>query len=128
MTPAAFRRLALKLPDAVESSHHDHPDFRIGGKIFATLSPEGKGYGMVKLSREEQEAFIAARPATFSAFNGAWGRAGCTKVILKSALVAAVDAALSAAWRNVSRTGGAKRSGRKSGSSVAKRKSTPRST
>jgi hypothetical protein len=99
MTPDAFRRLALKLPEAVEGSHMGHPDFRIGGKIFATLGPDGT-WGMVKLTPEQQAELMRAKPKVFEPINGAWGRRGATKVLLKAATKAAILPALVAAWQN----------------------------
>lgn len=99
MTPEAFRRSALKLEGVVESAHHDHPDFRCNGRVFASLSPEGQSWAMVKLAPEEQAAFARNDPAVFSPFTGAWGKAGCTRILLASAPAAAVGAALLMAWR-----------------------------
>ncbi|HEY2415246.1 MAG TPA: MmcQ/YjbR family DNA-binding protein [Pirellulaceae bacterium] len=100
MTPAQFRRLALNLPDATESSHMSHPDFRVGGKIFATLGPQ-EAWGMVKLTPKQQADFVKKHPKAFEPFNGAWGRDGCTKVLLKTATKAALAPALVAAWTNI---------------------------
>src|SRR5438874_78069 len=99
MTPAAFRRLALNLPASIESAHMNHPDFRVGGKIFATLGPD-ESWGMVKLTPQQQAEFIRAHPKAFEPINGAWGRRGCTKVILKAATKTTLTPALIAAWRN----------------------------
>ena len=99
MTVKEFRVLALSLPETVEAAHMGHPDFRVGGKIFATLSPAGEGWAMVKLTAEQQEAFIAAEPKVFSAFNGAWGRGGATKVQLQAAKKGSLRTALVFAWR-----------------------------
>ncbi len=99
MTPEAFRKAALKREGVVESAHQDHPDFRLNGRVFASLSPEGQGWAMVKLAPEEQEAFVRNDPAVFSPFTGAWGKAGCTRIVLASAPAAAVGAALLMAWR-----------------------------
>lgn len=99
MTPAAFRKLALKFPDAVESAHMNHPDFRVGGKIFATLAPDGS-WGMVKLTPAQQAVVVRAEPKVFEAFDNAWGRQGCTKVWLKAARAGSVKEALELAWRN----------------------------
>jgi hypothetical protein len=98
MTPAAFRRLALGFPDAVESAHMGHPDFRVGGRIFATLGHGGAGFGMVALTPDEQAFFVGADPATFTPVKGGWGKSGSTAVILRAAKTAAVRAALRAAW------------------------------
>jgi hypothetical protein len=98
MTAAAFRRLALSFPDAVESAHMGHPDFRVGGRIFATLGHAGAGFGMVALTPDEQAFFVGSEPATFAPVKGGWGKSGSTSVILRSAKTAAVRAALRAAW------------------------------
>ena len=82
MTPEQFRRAALKLTGAVEGAHHDHPDFRANGRVFASLSPAGQGWAMAKVSPEEQETFVRNEPAAFEPFNGAWGKAGCTRIKL----------------------------------------------
>jgi hypothetical protein len=98
MTAEEFRSIALSLPDALEAAHMGHPDFRVAGKIFATLSPPGQGWAMVKLTPEQQQSFVQAEPKVFSAFNGAWGRDGATKVVLRSAKKTTVRAALVFAW------------------------------
>ena len=98
MTKEDFRRLALELPDAIESAHMGHPDFRVGGKIFATLMPQ-EGWAMVKLTPDEQEAFVQAAPRVFSPVPGGWGRHGATRVHLKSATKAIARDGLTAAWR-----------------------------
>ncbi len=101
MTPAAFRKLALSLPEAVESSHMNHPDFRVSGKIFATLYQRNTSEcAMVKLTPDEQRAFLDAAPAMFSAVPGAWGARGCTEISLRQARTAPIRAALLAAWKN----------------------------
>jgi hypothetical protein len=98
MTAAQFRKLALSFAGAVESSHMNHPDFRVGGKIFATLTP-GEAEGVVMLSPDEQEGFIAEAPKTFAPAQGAWGRNGSTRVHLAGADFEMVRSALEAAWR-----------------------------
>ena len=102
MKPDAFRKLALELPEAVEASHMGHPDFRVGGKIFATLGAEGERapWGMVRLTPEQQAAFIEAEPDVFDRGKGAWGRTGATMVRLGKARVATMRRALTMAWRN----------------------------
>jgi hypothetical protein len=101
MTPDEFRALALSFPGAIEGKHVDHPDFRVGGKIFASLGPDEK-WGMVKLTPEEQAMAVREEPRVFAPFPGAWGRRGCTRVVLERASAAreAVRQALLAAWRN----------------------------
>jgi hypothetical protein len=100
MTAADFRKLALALPEAEERAHMDHPDFRVGGKIFATLGYPDKTCGMVKLSPEEQHYFSRAEPEVFIPVKGAWGRRGATTVHLKPAKKETLSKAIQAAWRN----------------------------
>lgn len=101
MTAADFRELALSFPEAIESSHMNHPDFRVGGKVFATLGYPNAEFGVVILPPEEQKNFIAARPQTFSAVKGSWGTRGSTQVLLETATRATLRSALAAAWRRV---------------------------
>ena len=78
----------------------DHPDFRVGGKIFATLGYFDAGWGMVKLMPDQQERFVKAEPTVFVPAKGYWGRRGATCVRLKAAKKATVGKALVAAWLN----------------------------
>jgi hypothetical protein len=100
MTSAAFRKLALSLPETEERRHMNHPDFRVAGKIFATLGYPDKTRGMVKLSPEDQHYFSKDHPEVFIPVNGAWGRRGATSVYLKAATSDIVSKAIQAAWRN----------------------------
>jgi hypothetical protein len=100
MTPDTFRKLALSLPDAEERAHHHHPDFRVAGKVFATLGYPDDAWAMVRLYPAQQQAFVAADPKTFAPVKGAWGKKGCTNVQLAAANKARVQEALQAAWRN----------------------------
>ena len=99
MTANEFRKSALALPDAVEQSHMNHPDFRVGGKIFATLGRD-EAWGMVKLTPEQQTEFVHDYPKMFEAFNGAWGAGGATRVILETVSKDVARLALMSAWRN----------------------------
>jgi hypothetical protein len=99
MTASQFRSLALDLPETIESAHMGHPDFRVGGKIFASLGPE-EDWGMVKLTPEEQASLLRAEPEVFSPASGAWGRRGSTIVRLRVADGDMVRRALVAAWKN----------------------------
>jgi|SRR5690349_1521750 len=101
MTREQFRRLALSFPEAVESRHMDHPDFRVAGKIFATLSYPDEKWGMVKLSPEQQGEFVRAEPDAFEPVKGGWGRRGATSVRLRAAKRTTLRRALAAAWCNV---------------------------
>jgi hypothetical protein len=100
MTAAAFRGIALAMNDAIEGAHMGHPDFRVNGRIFASLHADGQ-WGMVKLTPEEQDAFVSEHPKTFKPENGAWGRQGCTAVRLDAADEDAVGEAMTLAWRGV---------------------------
>src|SRR5437762_3439568 len=100
MTEDDFRRIALSLPEAVESAHMAHPDFRVGGKVFATLRAPEVGWGMVKLTPFEQEVFVRAEPAMFVPVKGGWGQKGATSVRLGEVTEAKLRDALVAAWRN----------------------------
>jgi len=99
----AFRRIALSMPEASESSHMGHPDFRVRGRIFATLGYPGKGWGMVKLTPEEQREFVRERPAAFVPVKGNWGRQGCTSVRLDVCDEETLGRAITTAWRNAAR-------------------------
>jgi len=100
MTAGEFRKMALSLPEAVEAAHMNHPDFRVGGRIFATLGYPGDEWGMVKLTSDEQKDFIKAEPDIFSHAKGAWGRQGATMVRLPAARKQTLRKALDCAWRN----------------------------
>jgi len=99
-TPGDFRRIVLSLPQTEERKHMNHPDFRVAGKIFATLAYPNKQFGMVKLTPIQQEDFAASYPAAFKAVNGAWGRQGATSVLLAKITKRALKEAILAAWRN----------------------------
>jgi hypothetical protein len=99
-TSADFRRFALALPQTEQRRHMNHPDFRVAGKIFATLGYPDKGRGMVKLTPTQQEEFVAAYPVAFQPVNGAWGRQGCTSVLFAKAAKRTLKEAILAAWRN----------------------------
>jgi hypothetical protein len=101
VTENAFRRMALSLPEAVESAHMNHPDFRVRGKIFATLGYPKNGWGMVKLTPEQQARLLQELPDVFVPGAGAWGRQGSTTVNLAKATDDVVFPAIVAAWRTV---------------------------
>ncbi len=98
MTAADFRRFALSLPETEEREHMNHPDFRVAGKIFATLGYPDATRGMVKLFPDQQAEFVASDPQAFVPVKGAWGKQGCTHVLLKSASTAKMKVAMRAAW------------------------------
>jgi hypothetical protein len=101
MTAKDFRQLALSLAETEERTHMNHPDFRVAGKVFATLGYPDKMCGMVKLTPEEQHYFCKDDPEVFVPVKGAWGRRGATSVVLKAAKKDALRKAIQAAWRNV---------------------------
>ncbi len=120
-----FRRLALELPGAVESSHMGHPDFRLNNRIFATLSAQEKGDGVLKLTPEQQQAFITEQPQCFSCVQGGWGRMGMTFIHLEHADEALIAGALSTAYHNLQKKQSEKKSNKKS-STTAKPGKSPR--
>ena len=100
MTPAGFRRIALGLRDALEQAHHGHPDFRVGGRIFATLGyPDGK-WGMVSLTPEQQQTWVREHAGAFVPAKGAWGEQGSTMVRLDAVDEESLGEALTLAWQN----------------------------
>ena len=100
MTPSQFRRIALSLPDAVEGAHMGHADFRVGGKIFATLGHPDPAYGMVQLKPDQQALLVETSPKVFTPVPGGWGRQGSTHVRLAAADTATLRNALTMAWTN----------------------------
>lgn len=98
MTPDDFRRLALALPEAVERSHMGTVDFRVG-RIFATLGYPNPGFGMVALTRVQQEMVVGVEPTMFAPVPGAWGLKGATLVVLAAVDEPTLRGALEAAWR-----------------------------
>jgi hypothetical protein len=100
VTANDFRKTALALPETEERSHMDHPDFRVAGKIFATLGYPDTSLGMVKLSPEDQHNFTKDHSEIFVPVKGAWGRRGATFVHLELVEKENLRKALQAAWRN----------------------------
>jgi len=112
MTAADFRRLALSMQDAAEGSHFGNADFRVGGRIFATLSLEREGFGVLLLSPEQQAGMVADAPEVFSPVPGGWGRNGSTRVLLAKVTADVLEGALRAAWqRRVAMNAGRKKAG-----------------
>jgi hypothetical protein len=105
MTTNDFRKLALSLPEAIESAHMKHPDFRVRGKIFATLGYPDDDWAVVKLTPTEQNDFVRSAPEVFRPVKGVWGRRGNTNVYLPKASVDSVRDALAIAWRNTAPKG-----------------------
>jgi hypothetical protein len=99
MTPKDFTRLALSFEGAEQGSHMGSVDFRVGGRIFATLAAVAKGYGNVMLSPEQQRDFVAELPDVFLPVAGKWGEGGVTHIRLAAATEDLVRGALHAAWK-----------------------------
>ena len=99
MNPDDFRRLALSLEGAEEGSHMGSPDFRVGGRIFATLAAQKQGYGNLMLTPEQQAMFAAELPQVFVPIAGGWGRNGATHVRLAAVNPDVLEGALRTAWR-----------------------------
>jgi hypothetical protein len=99
MKVADFRKMALGMPEAVEGSHMGHADFRVGGRIFATLAYAEEGYGVLSLTPEEQEGMVEDAPEVFSPVPGGWGAHGATRVRLAKVKPDILEGALRAAWK-----------------------------
>ena len=99
MNAGDFRRIALSLAGAEEGSHMGQADFRVGGRIFATLAAEKLGYGNLMLTTEQQAAFVGEEPDVFLPIAGGWGRNGATHVRLAAANEDLLTGALRTAWK-----------------------------
>ena len=98
MKVADFRRIALSFEEAEEGSHMGAADFRVGGRIFATLASQKEGYGNLMLTREQQAEFVQELPEVFLPIHGGWGRMGMTHIRLAQANEDVLVGALRAAW------------------------------
>ena len=99
MTAKDFRRIALSLEGAEEGSHMGSVDFRVGGRIFATLAAVKQGYGNLLLTPEQQQEFVKEMPEVFLPIPGGWGKNGATHVRLSAANEDLLEGALRAAWK-----------------------------
>jgi hypothetical protein len=99
VTAEDYRRIALSFPGAMEGSHQGHPDFRVGGKIFCTLAYEKDGYGVLRLTSEQQTGMVEDAPEVFSPVPGGWGRMGMTRVRLEAVSADVLEAAMKMAWK-----------------------------
>lgn len=115
-----FRRVALSLAGVEEGSHMGSPDFRVGGRIFATLASQDQGYGNLMLTREQQAAFVEELPEVFLPIPGGWGRMGMTHIRLSAASEDVLHGALHTAW--ALRVDKNAKSGKKGRAQSAKRK------
>jgi hypothetical protein len=122
MNAKDFRRIALSLEGAEEGSHMGAMDFRVGGRIFATLAHEKKGFGNLMLTPEQQAAFVEEMPEIFLPVHGGWGRMGATHVRLAVASEDVLEGALRTAWKlrvEKNARSGKKVGGREQGKRVA---------
>src|SRR5262245_23213453 len=99
MKPADFRHIALSLDGAEEGSHMGAVDFRVGGRIFATLASVKEGYGNLMLTPEIQQMFVGEQPDVFVPIRGGWGRMGMTHIVLAKATEDVLEGALKTAWK-----------------------------
>ena len=99
LTASDFRRIALSFEGAKEGSHMGSPDFRVGGRIFATLASQAQGYGNLMIDPEHQAAFVGEAPDIFLPIRGGWGRMGMTHLRLDRATEDVMRGALRTAWR-----------------------------
>ncbi len=99
MKASDFRRIALSFEGAEEGSHMGAADFRVGGRIFATLASEKQGYGNLMLTPELQAEFVGELPEVFLPIHGGWGRMGATHIRLVKANEDVLTGALRAAWK-----------------------------
>jgi hypothetical protein len=124
MNVSDFRRIALSFEGAEESSHMGNPDFRVGGRIFATLASAKQGFGNLMLTVEQQAAFVEELPEVFVPVAGGWGRMGMTHIRLAVADEEVLAGALRTAWKlrvEKNAKSGKKRDGPPKGSTPAKR-------
>ena len=129
MNATDFRRIALSLPGVEESSHMGQPDFRVDGRIFATLASAKRGYGNLMLTLEQQTAFVEEMPEVFLPIPGGWGRMGMTHIRLAEASEDVLYGALHAAWKlraEKNAKSGKKKRAPKAGGVIRKRKTKKR--
>ena len=99
MTAEQFRKAALAFPETREGSHQGHADFRINGKIFATLGYPDESSAVVMLDPEDQRVLVREFPNMFIPVAGGWGKSGSTRIHLPAGRIAPVREALEIAWR-----------------------------
>ena len=99
MTEADFRRIALSFEGAEQGSHFGATDFRVAGRIFATLASISEGYGNLFLTPKHQAAFVQDQPKIFVPIHGGWGRMGMTHIRLAAADEDTLTGALHTAWK-----------------------------
>jgi len=122
-----FRRIVLRLSDTVEGAHMGHPDFRVKNRIFATIHPDPT-HGMVKLTPDQQQVFVRDFPTIFIPESGAWGRAGCTRVMFSEADEEVLGEVATLAWQNVMQEQVARSAKKKTSTTRRPSKKTPART
>jgi hypothetical protein len=113
MTPNQFRKIALGLKDVIERAHNGHPDFRVRGRIFATLGYPDWKWGMVRLTPDQQRTWVREHPDVFVPVKGKWGEQGSTTVRLDALDEETLGEAVTLAWQNTVAEEGARESARK---------------
>lgn len=113
MTPSGFRRIALALNGAEEHAHHGHPDFRVGGRIFATLGYPDRHWGALNLTPDQQRTRVSDYPDAFVPAKGKWGEQGATTVRLDAIDEETLGEALTLAWQNTVAKGPARAASRR---------------
>jgi hypothetical protein len=98
MTAADFRRIALSLEGVEEYPHAGFPAFRVGGRKFASLASQARGYGNLMLTLKQQAAFVEEAPEIFLPIPGGWGKMGHTHIRL-AASEDVLTGALRTAWK-----------------------------
>jgi hypothetical protein len=121
MTPNGFRRIALGLNGAVERAHHGHPDFRVAGRIFATLGYPDNKWGALMFTPDQQRTWVREHPGAFIPAKGKWGEQGATTVRL-AVVEEALGEALTLAWQNTVVKGAARTSRRKPRTATGRRR------
>ncbi len=109
MTPQQFRKIVLSIPRMVEQEHMGHPDFRLDGKVVASLGAPNAEWGMLRLTAPLQNEFCDSHAEVFQPCSGAWGRSGCTNVRLSVAKTAVVRNALEMAIKEFCGSGDPKK-------------------
>jgi hypothetical protein len=100
MTPAAWLKLALSLPETAQGQHFDHRDIRVAGKIFTSPADRPGGAAYLKLTPEQQQMMCEAEPEMFAPVPGGWGAKGATWFYVGKADAATAKSAAWMAWRN----------------------------
>ena len=105
MTPTELRRCALSLPDTHEEPHFDRTSFRVGTRIFATMTSDGEE-AMVKVpSPEHVDALLSTYPKVFFSYGGWTTRGGALGVRLAKVKTAMMTELVTAAWEHVTSKG-----------------------